>query len=263
MEDQRLLHLIELIAQANKSKDYSVKLPTSGKNDSVDLIAKEVGLLLSKIEANHEDTGTEPAAEVFILLNEALEILSVSDGVLQAIERTKGDVLGQPLANLLHAKSVTVDALRQDLQKDKYSGLRIILANVDGDPITIPITVSSLIQKEGGKQYIITGLHEAQKMPREGDRSYRQIEKLTHFLHKTASEFKGPISSISSTVSRSVVARVQFSPSSSDRKSSGSVKPSSRTGSLPDISGETSGMCCSMIAPARHFTLSPGIWFWP
>ena len=200
MEDNRLLNLVELVAQANKDQKYAQKLPTSGKNDTVDLLAKEVSQLLQKLEAQDAEKGTEPASEVFILLDGQLKIVAVSEGVIDALAMEGKDLMNQPLAGFLHERSAPVDALLQEVQKDRSSGARLILSNKHGEPVTIPVTASELSFGGADRRILVFGLHEAQKMPREIERSYRQIDQLTRFLHKTASEFKGPISSISGVV---------------------------------------------------------------
>ncbi|HAA12056.1 MAG TPA: hypothetical protein DCE41_10300 [Cytophagales bacterium] len=201
MEDQRLLQLIELVAAANKNNDYSVKLPTAGKNDTADLLAKEFNHLFGRLQTQSQSKDTEPASEIFMVVDHTLCLMAVSEGVLEAVAKPREEVIGQPLQSLLHKRSAPVDTLLQEAQKEKFSGMRLVLATSEGDPVTIPVTASELaMQDDTAKRILIVGLHEAQKMPREDERSYKQIERLTNFLHKTASEFKGPISSISGVV---------------------------------------------------------------
>lgn len=201
MEDQRLLQLVEIVAQANAANDFSGHIPRSGKNDSIDLLSKEVSCLMAKLQTKHSASNEEPADEIFLLLNGQLEIVAVSDGVLKAIQLSKSQVINQPLGTLLHKRSADVSVLKQEVQKEQFSGTRLILSNAHGEPVTIPVTATELTYQDGTERRILmVGLHEAQKMPREEERSYRQIERLTSFLHKTASEFKGPISSISGVV---------------------------------------------------------------
>lgn len=200
MEDQRLLQLVELIAQANREQNYALKLPTSGKNDSVDLISKEVTHLLNRLSSEMEARGSAPEGEIYFLLDDQQIIRSANAEVWEALGHQEQDILGQPLASFLHEQSPGVDELLQETSKQQFSGLRLAMVHAQGHAVLLPVTASILTQPDGAKYTLVAGLHEAQKMPREGERTSRQVQRLTSFLHKTASEFKGPISSISGVV---------------------------------------------------------------